>query len=75
MVKSAMPSASIVEAFNVLKDSSLSLYMTLKRLKNIEGRLHTFKCTLGFNYNSPVTRGEVRAFVKTELPHVADHLI
>ena len=36
MVKPAILSESIVKAFNVFKDSSFSLYMTLKRLNNIE---------------------------------------
>jgi hypothetical protein len=36
MVQPAMSSASIVEAFNVLKDSGFSLYIVLKWLNNIE---------------------------------------
>ena len=36
MIKPAMSSTSIVEVFDVLKDCGFSLYMTSKRLNNVE---------------------------------------
>ena len=36
MIKPAVSSTSIVEAFNILKNGGFSLYITFKRLNNIE---------------------------------------
>ena len=36
VIKPAMSSTSMVEAFDILKDGNFSLYMTFKRLSNVE---------------------------------------